>query len=141
MQSLDDADYDAARDSAAACLALDHTRSQCWHALVASFTRRGRLEEAHPHVVDCLREEPGNQTCLSAMMTWQVSHRELDGARTTLDALTATAPDSASMHLAAAEYAQANADEAGACTHFRAACDRGQPYACNRYKALCATEE
>ena len=138
-KSVELGEWDKARQLALECLAAARHDSSCRSALVASFSRRGQWDELHPYLSECLQLDPSNPTCLAASTMYNLKKGQLEEARHDVEALTVTGDHSVDSYAAAAEYALATKDTAGACTNFRAACAAGQPYACGRERELCAS--
>jgi hypothetical protein len=139
--ALEAGKLDAARLEARGCLELDHTRSECRSALVASFTRVGDWEHAYTPLVDCLDQNPANASCLAAMTRYQLRHGKLDEAKRRVDALVALGDSSADAAFAIGEYAATTKDLPRACTSFQSACKQALPDSCKRAREVCPSAD
>lgn len=137
LERFDDGDLDGARELAERCVALDRGRTTCQALIAKSYAFRGQYAEGHAHFVQCLKDDPGNEFCMQAMTSYHLQRGDRDEAKRMLDTLTYVHRDSVPAHVAAAEYARAVNDHDGECAHYKAACDLGQQFACQRWQGAC----
>lgn len=137
FRALDDGNWDAARAAARDCLGRNPNISDCQHALVYSFTRKG---EYTPELVqtlgDCLALDPKDPECLETSIIVRLKAGDLAGARRALAERNAI-PDFVPDYVGAAEVALASGDRPEACKQFAEACRLSQEYACAMVKTGC----
>ncbi len=133
---MDENDLLEARELATQCLGVDEKNLVCHRVLVSSFTRTGNWDEAYPFLSDCLTVDQKDIICLGAMSLYELNAGQLNKSKELVDQLKQLDPGSIWTELAEADYFFRAGKREAAIPHYKAACAKGQSYACSQYKQL-----
>jgi Tfp pilus assembly protein PilF len=122
--------------SATACLQREPGEPECLRVAAVTAMRLGHYDEARPIIDRCLQQRPDETQCLAASAQLALRDRDLTLAGITSWRLMQLAPNSADTLVTRAQLAELQGDMPAATRSYRAACERGQPFACRRLGEL-----